>query len=76
MSINTTFFYFLRWRPSDILNFLKFEISTACLVGRPICVIMPNVVPIGQTVAVNKARDRPIAIFEFFKMTVLSSWIF
>ena len=52
MSITTTFFYFFQdgGRPlSWFFKSLKFQLLVPF--GEPICVIMPNVVPIGQTVA-------------------------
>jgi len=49
MSINTTFLDFSRWRPSAILDFQKFEISTAGVV-RGANMRQPNALLIGQTV--------------------------
>ena len=44
-------FDFLRWRPSAILDFKKLEILTTHTLLRSKCVIVPNFVQIGQTVA-------------------------
>ena len=51
MSINTTFSIFQDGGrpPSSVFKSWKFQLLVPF--GGPICVIMPNVVPIGQTVA-------------------------
>jgi len=54
MSINklTTFFDVSRWRPSATWIFKSSKFQLLLRFGGPICIIMPNVVPIGQTVAI------------------------
>jgi len=72
MLINTTYFDFSRWRWSDILDFLKLEISTAGPVRRANMRHHAKVVPIGQTVAMISRswdfsgwRPPPSRIFKF-----------
>ena len=62
MFINTTFFDFSRWRSSAILNFLKFEISTAGSVRRA------NMRNSTEFRADRSNRFRDIANFGFFRM--------
>ena len=76
MPINTTFFIFQDGGrpPSWIFKSLKFQLLV--WFGGPICVIVPNVVPIGQTVAEIQpfwsffSGWRPSAIFDFWFLKV------
>ena len=70
ISINTTFFDFSTWRrpPSWIFKYSKFQLLVRF--RRPMFVIVPNVVPIGQT-------DVEISRFlDFVGWRPLLSWIF
>jgi len=63
MSISTTFLDFSRWRPYAILDFKKFEISTAGLVRRA------NKRRHAKCCANRSNRCRYILIFGFFRVS-------
>ena len=65
MFINTTFFDFLRWRSTAILDFLKSEILTASPVQ------WANMRHHAKCCADRSNRYRDMAIIEFFKMAVV-----
>ena len=63
-------FRFSRWRPSAILDFKNWKFYLPGRFGVPIWVIIPNFVPIGQTIleiwpSFWFSRWRPFAILDF-----------
>ena len=59
------FRFFLRWRPTTILDFLKLKILTAIRWTGPVCVTMPSSAAIGPTIM------EITAIYQFLNMAAV-----